>query len=109
MLQRLLTESANALRTVQAEKEKLASQLEVYRRKEQAEEIVALMDEKGITDPGMSSKQKIASVLASGKDLQKVKEALRYTAADMSFARAADVADPAHSNSEERYLDFIRS
>lgn len=108
-IQKLLAESAKALRTVQAEKEKLASQLARYQEMEKAEEIVTLMDAKGIEVPGQTLKQKVASVLASGRDLQMTKEALRYTTADMSFARAADDADPSHSTAEARYQAFILS
>jgi hypothetical protein len=108
-LQRLLAASAVALRAVEAEREKLASQLVQYKRRELAEEIVSLTDEKGITDPDESTKQKVAHVLNSGKDLLALREALNHTTADMSFARAADYADPSHTSSADRFATYIRS
>jgi hypothetical protein len=94
----LLAEAAKTLRVVQAEKEKLASALGAYQRKEQAEEIVALMESRGLGDGLVPYKQKVATVLASKKDLALVKEALQLQTTDMSFARVAEEADLGNHN-----------
>lgn len=86
----VLAEVPRTLRALAEEKEKLASEVERYKRRELAEEIVAEMDRKGLSDPGASFMDKVASVLSSNKDLLVLKEAVSMRAADLSFARVSD-------------------
>lgn len=77
------------LRSLIAEKEKLAAELAQYKRKEEAEAIVSEMEERGLGDSSISFKKKVATLLSSKKDLGVVKEALGYATPDMSFAKTA--------------------
>lgn len=108
-LQRLLTDAANTIRTLQTEKEKLASALASYQRKELADEIVTLMDARGLSNEEASHKEKVAHVLSSGKDLNVVREALRMASTDMSFARVADEADLTHASASDKLKAFLLS
>lgn len=108
-LQRLLGDAAKTIRQLSSEKEKLASQLATYKQKELAEEVVDLMDARGYSDPDVSHKRKVASVLSSGKDLQVTRDALRSASTDMSFARVASEVDLENSNSQERFNAYLRS
>lgn len=108
-LQRLLSEAAATIRTLQSEKEKLASALADYRKKELAEDVVALMEARGLSTEGYSHKEKVAHVLASGKDLEVTREALRLAATDMSFARVSEEADLAFGSSADKLREFVLS
>jgi hypothetical protein len=108
-LQRLLTDAANTIRSLHAEKEKLASALANYQRKELAEEIVDLMDARGMGNEEVPHKEKVAHVLSSGKDLTVTREALRMASTDMSFARVADEADLTHATASDKLKAFLLS
>jgi len=104
-VQYLLAEAANAVRALQAEKTKLAHALVQYQRRDLAEEIVSLMDARGLSDARVPHKQKVATVLASNKDLHVVKEALRLSPADMSFAKVSEESETGTTRSKlEDYL-----
>ena len=80
------------LRALLAENTKLASALEGYRRREKAEDLVAVMDARGFTDRSTPFKDKVAALLSSEKDLDVVKEALALHSPDLSFATLSDQA-----------------
>ena len=103
-IQGLLDESAKVIRSLQADKIKLASAVADYQRHELAEEIVALMDARGVGDATVPHKQKVAQVLASKKDLHVVKEAVRLSNTDMSFAKVSDEPGPGNRSSFVEYL-----
>ena len=92
-----------ALRTLAEENVKLASQLAAYQRKDLAEDIILSMEAKGISDPTVPKKQKIAALLSSDKDLAVVKEAMSLVTPDMSFASVSDIDLP----SEDSLVDYL--
>lgn len=107
-LQNLLAESAKTLRAQQSEITKLASLVDSFKRKETAEEIVALMDQRGMSPVNVPHKQKVANVLSSKKDLGVVKEALLMSPTDMSFARVSEEAETG-TNSSSKLEEYLRS
>ena len=78
------------LRALVDENQKLAAALAEYRRRDQAEDIVATMEARGFSDRSVPFKDKVAQLLASEKDLGVVKEALALNSPDLSFASLAD-------------------
>ena len=106
-VQSLLNEAAATIRTLQADKTKLASALNEYKRRDSAEEVVSLMDARGLGDVQAPHKQKVASVLASNKDLDLIKQALRLTPTDMSFAKVSEEAETGTTTS--KLVEYLRS
>lgn len=90
----LLKTAAHVVLSLKAENAELTEKLAKFQRQEQAEEVVELMETRGLIDPQTPHREKVASVLASGKDLQVVKEALSLTRANMSFAKVASISAP---------------
>ena len=86
----VLLKVPGVLRALKEENEKLASALKGYQRREEAEEIVSAMDARGFSDNSVPFKKKVASLLASKKDLGVVKEALALSSPDLSFASISD-------------------
>lgn len=84
--QELCKTAAVAIRHLAAENHKLAHALAAYQRRDLAEEVVQLMEDRGMLDDSISHKQKVAQVLSSKRDLTTMREALKCTPADMSFA-----------------------
>ena len=103
--QEVLKQVPQTLRTLVEENTKLASALLEYRKREEAEEVVAMMDARGFSDRSVPLKQKVAALLASKKDLGVVKEALALSAPDMSFASISDV--PESSDATSAFENFI--
>jgi len=91
--QEVLKQVPQALRSLAEENTKLASTLEEYRKREEAEEIVSMMDARGFSDRSVPLKQKVAALLASKKDLNVVKEALALSPPDLSFASISDMPE----------------
>jgi hypothetical protein len=92
-VRQVLSQVAPVLRALVEENVKLASALKEAQRAEQAEEIVTMMDARGLSDKSVPFKQKVAALLSSKKDLGVVKEALAIVTPDMSFASLSDVPD----------------
>jgi len=86
----VLSKVPGTLRALVEERAKLASRLEMYEKRELAEEIVVEMDRKGLGDSDLSFRDKVASLLDSGKDLSLVKQAVEMAVPNMSFASLAD-------------------
>jgi len=91
--QEVLKQVPQTLRTLVEENTKLAAALEEYRKREEAEEVVAMMDARGFSDRGVPLKTKVAALLASKKDLNVVKEALALSPPDLSFASISDMPE----------------
>ena len=104
----LLSTSASVIRALQQDKEKLASRVAGYERQELADEIVTLMEERGQMSRETPYKQKLASVLASNKDLQIIKQALLLAPIDMSFASVSELPGQGNNSSED-LLAFLAS
>ena len=102
----VLKQAAKALRALAEEKEKLASQLGEYEKRAKAEEIVYEMDRKGLSDPTIAFKDKVAALIESDKDLNLVKEALSLAAGDFSFAA---VSEQELDSTDHAFEDFILS
>ena len=102
----VLRQAAKALRNLAEENEKLASQVGEYEKRAQAEEIVSEMDRKGLSDPTVNFKDKVAALIESDKDLNLVKEALSLAAGDFSFAAVSDVET---DSDDHAFEDFILS
>jgi len=100
----VLSQVAPVLRALMQENVKLASALAATQKREQAEEIVSMMDARGFGDRSAPFKQKVAAVLASKKDLAVVKEALAIATPDMSFASLADVPVGDATDTLDNYL-----
>jgi len=102
----VLRQAAKALRNLAEENVKLASQVGEYEKRAQAEEIVSEMDRKGLSDPTVDFKDKVAALIESDKDLNLVKEALSLAAGDFSFAAVSDVET---DSDDHAFEDFILS
>ena len=102
----VLKQAAKALRTLAEENVKLASQLGGYEKRAQAEEIVAEMDRKGLSDPTAPFNDKVSALIESDKDLNLVKEALSLAAGDFSFAAVSEVET---DSNDQAFEDFILS
>lgn len=102
--QEVLRQVPQTLRKLVEENQKLASALEEYRKQEEAEEIVALMDARGFSDQSVPFKQKVAAVLSSKKDLRVVKEALALSPPDLSFASVSDMPEGDAVSAFENFL-----
>ena len=100
----VLGQVSTTLRALIEEKEKLASQLETFQKRAQAEEIVVEMDKKGLSDPNVPFQDKVDMLINSDKDLTVVKEAMSMAAADFSFA---SVSDDGNEPSHTAFEDFI--
>lgn len=92
-VQKLLRESAAAIRTLKGQMEKTASahaeleeKLARYERQDKAAQIVALMDKKGLGDPGIPYQTKVASLANSDTDLDSTLQAVSLASPNLSFA-----------------------
>ena len=103
-LKDVLGKVPETLRALMDENTKLASEINEYRKRAQAEEIVDEMERKGLTDSSISFQDKVASLLDSGKDFEVVREALKMASPNLSFA---SVADTDSEDSNTALEDFI--
>lgn len=104
-----LEDVPKVLRALMAEKEKLAGELEQYRKRELAEDIVDDMDKRGLSDPAASFREKVAKVLGSKQSLEVIKEAVAMARKDFSFATVADANNADSEDSEQTFLELIRA
>ena len=103
-LKDVLGKVPETLRALMDENTKLASELDEFRKRAQAEEIVGEMDRKGLTDVSVTFQEKVAALLDSGKDFDVVREALKMASPNLSFASVSDTdADDSNTALE----DFI--
>jgi hypothetical protein len=102
--QEVLKQVPHTLRKLVEENTKLASALEEYRKRDEAEEVVAMMDARGFSDRAVPFKQKVAALLASKKDLRIVKEAMTLSPPDLSFASISDVPEGDAVSAFENFL-----
>jgi len=102
--QEVLKQVPQTLRKLVEENTKLASALEEYRKREEAEEVVAMMDARGFSDRTVPLKTKVAALLASKKDLNVVKEALALSPPDLSFASVSDLPGDGAVSAFENFL-----
>lgn len=100
----VLAQVGPVLRALVDQNTKLASAVAEYQRREQAEEIVSSMERRGLSDPAVPYKQKVAALLSSNKDLSVVKEAVALVTPDMSFASLTDVPGGDATDTLESYL-----
>ena len=96
--------SPQTLRKLVEENTKLASALEEYRKRDEAEEVVSMMDARGFSDRTVPLKQKVAALLSSKKDLNVVKEALALSPPDLSFASVSDMPGSDAVSAFENFL-----
>lgn len=90
----LVKTAAAQLRALSEENADLRSKLASMSKQAEAADIVSLMDSRGLTDRTVPFQKKVASLLASEKDLGSFRKAIELTSADMSFASVSDDADP---------------
>jgi len=102
----VLAEVPTVLRRLLEENVKLASELNTYRERTVAEEIVAEMDRKGLSDPSEPFQSKVAALLSSEKDLGVVKEAMELATPNFSFASVAE-GESEDDNSSMALENFI--
>lgn len=102
----LMKTAALTLRSLQAENAELTQKLAKYARQEQAEEVVALMDSRGLFDSYVSHQEKVAHVLSTGEDLHVMRRALTLQPANMSFAKVASISAPS-SNPTDRFSSYL--
>jgi hypothetical protein len=100
----VLSQVGPVLRALVAENVKLASALAENERREEAENIVSSMEQRGLSDTAVPYKQKVAQLLSSKKDLAVVKEALALVTPDMSFASLSDGPSGDATDTLEGYL-----
>lgn len=102
----VLSQVPHVLRALKAENVKLASALAEYKRREEAEEIVSMMDARGLADVAVPFKDKVANLVASEKDFGVIREAISMATPDMSFASVTDAPSGSGASDLE---DFILS
>ena len=102
--QEVLNQVPQTLRKLVEENQKLASALQEYQKRDEAEEVVSMMDARGFSDNSVPFKQKVAALLASKKDLRIVKEALALSPPDLSFASISDVPEADAASAFENFL-----
>ncbi len=106
----VLTKTASALRQIESEREKLASELSTYKRRESACEIVTNLEKKGLSDPAIPFMNRVETLLNSGKDLDVVKEAADMTSASVGLGELADgVGSSDHETSEQALINYLTS
>lgn len=86
----LLQRAAASIEELTQENRDLKEKLAAYERKAAAEEIVGMMERKGISEPNKSFQEKVATVLASGKDLGVLKEAVAMYSSSGDFVRVSE-------------------
>lgn len=94
---------ANEIRTLREEKAALMEKVASYKL---AEEVVELMEERGLSD-GLPSRQKVAALMESGKDLKALHTALKMRPADMSFSKVAQERESGGRSSDDEFWDSI--
>lgn len=82
--------AAEGLRTLSAENQELKEKLSHYERKDHAEKIATLMEEKGI-EPELSFQEKVAGLLKRD-NLSVIEEAVGFSAPQMKLASVHDDA-----------------
>jgi len=92
------------LRALVDEKEKLAAALAEYKQRDKAEEIVAMMETRGLGDASIPFKKRVSNIMSSEKDLDIIKEAVALAAPDMSFASISERPEIDSGNSFEDYI-----
>ncbi len=106
----VLEKTASLVRTLSSERDKLASELATYKKREQAGNIVSRMERKGLSDPTIPFQDRVASLLASDKDLDVVKEAAEMASSSVGLGELADgVGSDDELNSEQALLDYLLS
>ena len=86
----VLEKPAALVRTLHSERDKLASELAEYRRKDLAGEIVFNMERKGLSDPTIPFRKRLDSLLASGESLDVVKKASELASSNSDLGSLAD-------------------
>ena len=89
----LLKTAAVQLRSLQEENVTLHTELAKLHKHAAAAEIVSLMDSRGLSDKAVPFQKKVASLLASEKDLGSFRRAIELTSADMSLASVSELSD----------------
>jgi hypothetical protein len=86
----VLRDVPNVLRSQSALIEKLSAEVGKYQRRREAEDVVSMLDEKGLSDQGTSWATRVQEILDSGKDLSVVKQAADLATSNFGFAKVAD-------------------
>jgi hypothetical protein len=94
----------SVLRALVEDKEKLAAALAEYKQRDKAEEIVAMMETRGLGDASVPFKKRVSDVLSSEKDLDVIKEAVALAAPDMSFASISERPEIDSGSSFENFI-----
>jgi len=100
----ILAEVPKTLRALVAENTKLASELDEFKKHALAEEIIVAMDEKGLSDPDAPFTEKVASLLASGKDLELVRQAIDLATPHLSLA---SISSENETVTGEEFVDYL--
>mgnify|MGYP003651583082 CR=1 FL=1 len=107
----VLTQVPQALRAASAEIQRQNSEIVMLKEKiaqsDLAQELVGILDAKGLSDPSASAKEKVAALLDSGQDLTSMKKALEMRLSDMSFAKVA--SDESALGGSDPFTAFIVS
>lgn len=108
--------AAENLRGLSEENQSLREQVATYQKRERAEKIAAVMEEKGL-EPGMSFQEKTASILQRD-DLDVLETAVGLTAPQMKLASVADdqrleveggLGDEGSGHAESNFLTGLAS
>ena len=100
----LLKSIPKVLRQLNTEIEKLASELAAAKRKDLAEEIVEQMEDKGLGDPAIPFKKKVAALLGSDKNLDQIREAIKLTGSRLNFGKVTEESSGSTNSGFEDYI-----
>lgn len=95
------------LRAQQAKIDELTAKVAEYEMRKEAEEVVAMMDRKGLSDPDASWADKVQAVLGSETPLPVIKQAAELSNANFGFSRVSET-DDAHGNTDA-FENFIQT
>lgn len=100
-------EVPQVLRSQQAKIEELTAKVAEYEMRKQAEDVVATMDRKGLSDPDQSWSEKVQAVLDSETPLNVIKQAAELSNANFGFASVSDDSD--NSDVGNAFEQFIQT
>lgn len=86
---KVLAEVPQVLRALMEKNAAQAAQLVEYEKRKEAEDIVAIMDNKGLSDPDSTWGDKVNALLESEKSLEVVKQAAEMATSDFGFAKVS--------------------
>ena len=106
----VLEKTASLVRTLSQERDSLVVKVAALEQRESASEIVSNLERKGLSDPSIPFRDRVDSLLASGKDLDVIKEASEMAAVATGLGQLADgVGSDDVVDSESALYDFLVS